>query len=257
MLLNDPEDISISYEAIKEKNELLIANEHTRKQKSKERKTRKFSVPEKAFDPNQLSEKDWVKLGLSAKQAEVVLKFTKYGVYSNEDLKKIFVIPDELYLLIKDSTIYPEKRPTYQQASEGDKFEPVLVDLTVCTQEELMEVPGIGEYFSKKIIDYREKLGGYRSLDQLLELWKMDQEKLDKMRPYLKLENPQLIKININSANFETLNNHPYIEYAVANSIVKMREQSGEFTKVDDIKRSKLIDDELYAKISPYLTVKK
>ncbi len=84
----------------------------------------------------------------------------------------------------------------------------------------------------------------------------MDEEKLDKMRPYLKLENPELIKININSANFEVLNNHPYIEYAVANSIVKMREQGGEFAKVDDIKRSKLIDDKLFAKISPYLTVK-
>ena len=94
-------------------------------------KKNKYTAPERKFDPNQYSFEDWMKLGLSEKQVTVVLKFTNRGIYSNEDLKKIFVIPEELFNKIKDSTYFPQKETLSKIERELNQDRPtaVLIDL--------------------------------------------------------------------------------------------------------------------------------
>ena len=86
---------------IKEKSQKTYFNEYQLKAKNIKRV--KFTKPLSKFDPNNYREEDWIRLGLSTKQAKVVLNFSKRGLYSNEDLKRIFVISEELFNLIKDS----------------------------------------------------------------------------------------------------------------------------------------------------------
>lgn len=230
-----------------------------KQKKAKAKKSKKsswesrFRKPNSKFDPKYYKVNDWMKLGLSKKQSEVVVKFASRGISGESELKKIFVIPDELFLLIKDSIIYSVESTSKINNSPSKKGIE-LVDLNTCDREQLVKLPGIGEYFANKIISYRDILGGYNSKSQLLEVWNFDNEKLEKISPYLILSN-EINKINVNSATLDQLKQHPYITYNVANSIVKMRSQS-RFSELSDIKRSKLIDEELYRKIEPYLECK-
>lgn len=227
-------------------------------QKQDYKKGSKFSVPDKKFDPNTYVASDWIKLGLSPKQAEVLMKFGKRGFRSNEDLKKVFVISDELFALIKDSTFYSEKQ-VYKPAAESTNTESkksVLIAINSASEEELMRIPGVGSFFAKSIIKRRDQLGGYVSKDQVLEAWKMTPEKLEEINPFFTIDIQDVKKININTAQAEDLKNHPYISWNVANSIVKLRAQKGgTFQSVEDIRKSVLIDADLFAKLKPYLMV--
>ena len=249
------QDGSLDYtiEELDEVEKQIQDSKTSRKKKYSKKKKERYTVPQAAFDPNEYVLSDWTKLGLSEKQANVVIRFTQHGIYSNEELKKIFVISDELFGLIKDSTFYPV-RPKKNSA-----FSPIvnrrsekIVQLNVATQDELIELSGIGDYYAKKIIEYREKLGGFHSQEQLLELWKFTPEKLAKIKDQL-LVSGELQKININQASYEELVKHPYVSSKVANSIVKMRSQRDGYKNLEDLLDSKLIDRELFNKLEPYI----
>lgn len=249
------QDSSLEYtvEELDDVEKQILDSKTSRKEKYSKKKEERYSVPQSAFDPNEYVLSDWVKLGLSEKQANVVIRFTQHGIYSNEELKKIFVISDELFRLIKDSTYYPSRPqkidvfgPSVTRRNEK------LVQLNVATHDELIELNGIGDYYAKKIIEYREKLGGFHSQEQLLELWKFTPEKLAKITDQLVVSG-DLQKININQASYEELVKHPYVSSKVANSIVKMRAQRDGYKNLEDLLDSKLIDRELFNKLEPYI----
>jgi DNA uptake protein ComE-like DNA-binding protein len=251
--------ISVSLESLKQaekKVEELQKQKQFKKKgkKSNENRKERYQKPPQRFDPNNYAKEDWMALGLTSKQSDVVLKFTERGVYSNEELRKIFVIPEEVFQLIEDSTVYPN-RPDFATNKEVSALKKeFIIDLNAATQEELKQLTGIGEFYAKKIVERREELGGYVSQDQLLEIWKFGTERLDKIKGNLAI-NGAVRKLNVNTASFETLYEHPYISYKVANSIVKMRAAHGNFHSLEDIMKSVLIDRELFLKIKPYLTI--
>ncbi len=222
------------------------------------KKKQKLKAPPSKFNPNEYSIKDWMYIGLSEKQAAVVLKFTKYRLKSNADLKKIFIISDELYELIKDSTIYPETNfkneyPKNEYAVVETKIQ--KYDLNSVTEEELLKIRGIGPFFAKQIIKKRDQLGGFYRYDQLIEVWKVTEENMVIWSPSLEIDLAQIRKININTVSAEELTKHPYFSWNVANSVVKIREQNGRFLKIESIKKSHLITEELFEKLKPYLTL--
>ncbi len=72
------------------------------------------------------------------------------------------------------------------------------------------------------------------------------------------IDTNSLEKLNLNNVDYFQLVKHPYIKSNVANSIIKMRNQNGGvFEKIEDILRSKIIDQDLYKKIKPYLSIEK
>lgn len=256
------EEPIISFQEMKQIHQdfvVSVEKEKTRKTKSFKSK---YSVPNQKINPNELSVQEWKELGLSQKQADIVVKFSERGLKSNNDLKKIFVFPEQLFNLIKDSLFYPELKHdswndqnNFKQDYTAEKKKRVLVDISIANQEELETIPGIGPFFAKKILDHRNNLGGFVSKSQLLEIWKFDEEKLNEIDEYLVLSKREIRKTNINSAELEELKSHPYITYSVANSIVKMRDTNGKYSDVSEIKKSKLISEELYQKIVRYITV--
>lgn len=241
-----------------ESNQIWRRNSKRQYSNAVKKNKRVYKAPPRKFDPNQYSESDWLALGLSKKQVAVILKFTERGVRSNEDLKKIYVLPKEVFDLLKDSTYYP-KGDVYNR--EMDAFtekdiNELYIPLNSASEDEFQKIPGIGPYFASKIVEYREQLGGYVQKEQLMDISKMDPEKYQSIRNYIKLDPVDVRKININKASIDELKNHPYISYNVANSIVKMREQRGEYTELKEIMESVLIELPLYRQIEPYITIK-
>ncbi len=247
--------------SMEEKKAFIKIDKNSKYAVSKFKKKGKFRKPPRAFDPNLYTLEQWKYLGLSEKQAKVVLKFTKFGIKSNDKLQKIFVINDELFQLIKDSTFYSKsssysnKFPTnFEKTSFQTKEKaPVLIDINSASADDLMKVPGVGDFFAKQIIKKRVQLGGFYSIDQLAEVWKVDAEKIAAWKPFFRIYTNDIQKININTASAEELKSHPYFSWNLANSLVKLRIQKGGFSKIEDIKKSVLMNDELYNKLKYYL----
>jgi competence protein ComEA len=119
-----------------------------------------------------------------------------------------------------------------------------------------MELPGVGPYIADRIIVYRERLGGFINKEQLMEIKKIDLELFNKLEGQIVIDKEKITKLKINSASAEELKNHPYLNWSIANSIVKMRAQrGGTFKQVEELLESVLIDRELFEKIKPYLSL--
>ncbi len=184
------------------------------------------------------------------------MDFTKRGLYSNEDLKRIFVISADLFELIKDSTFYSIKKESIKISDKKIvESKPILIDLNSATEEQLINLKGIGSFYAKQIIKKRNELGGFYDVQQLKEVWKLDQDKLILIEPFVTIDVSNIIKIQLNSINLVELKKHPYVRWNVANSIIKMRVQKGGFEKIEEIKESILINDELFDKLKPYLSL--
>ncbi|MBI2259758.1 MAG: helix-hairpin-helix domain-containing protein [Flavobacteriia bacterium] len=224
------------------------------------KKRQKFKTPVKAFNPNTYSQKEWMKIGLTEKQAFWVLKYAEKGFYSHEDLKKCFVISEELFSIIKDSLLYPIKpQKSYAidiNLNKKENIKKSKIEINSALEEDLLKIKGIGSFFAKNIIKRREALGGFVHKSQLLEVWKMDEQKLKDIEEFIQIDVQNVKKIPINSITVEELKKHPYFSWNIANSIVKLRQQIGGYQNVEDLKRSILVDDILFEKIKPYIEIK-
>lgn len=142
---------------------------------------------------------------------------------------------------------------------EKEKTVPEIASAPICINsadpKQLLTISGIGPFFSKAIVEYREKLGGFVATEQLMEIFKLDQEKYQAISQYITIDKQVSKRINLNTADYETLRNHPYIEHSIAKGLINYRKQHGDFTNISDIRQSYLINEVLYQKIAPYLTV--
>jgi competence ComEA-like helix-hairpin-helix protein len=255
-LFNSDVELDVSTEDVKafEKTKKNFQNKKRNYYNNFEKKKR-FSAPPNKFNPNEYSAQDWMNLGLSEKQVAVLLKFTKNGIRSNEDLKRIFVISDELYALIKDSTFYPERPKTEYAPKVIEEKKVQKLEINTASIEDLENLKGIGPFFAKQIIKYRDRLGGFASKEQILEVWKMTIDTYDKLIPQIEIDKSKIRKLKINEVTPEELKNHPYLNWSQVNSIIKMRMQRTKFNAIDEIQESKLIDAETFEKLIPYLSL--
>jgi DNA uptake protein ComE-like DNA-binding protein len=258
MIFHSEKEVSVSFEDLKQVAELRKLKEsRSTNSFNKKNKQNKYKIPPNRFNPNDYTVEQWRALGLSVKQVNVIMKFTKRGVYRMEDFEKIFVIPNELFLKMKDSLIFSERFPekTYTDYAKTEK-KVIRVELNSSSKEEIMELPGVGAYIAERIVNMRERLGGFILKEQLLEIKKIDLELYNKIENLLLVDRTKIIRLNINTASAEELKNHPYLNWNIANSIVKMRVQKGgTYKNLEELLDSVLIDRELFEKIKPYLSL--
>jgi len=112
---------------------------------------------------------------------------------------------------------------------------------------------GIGSYYSNKIVKYRKALGGFTSIEQLKEVYGILPEVIDQNVSRLIVDSMDIVKVNINTCETADLKRHPYISWNIANSIVQIRRSQEPYKTVEEIKKSDLVNDEIYRKIAPYL----
>lgn len=133
---------------------------------------------------------------------------------------------------------------------------PLHINLNSADTTELKQLKGIGSSFAKRIVKYRDALGGFVKLEQLNEVYGMTPEMIALIETNIFIDGLNIQKIDVNSASVEELKAHPYIDWKVANSIVQIRNNYGKFASVDGIMKSVLIDEVLFHKLKPYLEAK-
>lgn len=210
------------------------------------------------FNPNVITEREWTKLGVSEKTAKSIKKYlSKGGLFRKpEDIKKIWGISESLSNKLIPFVQIPEIKSTYEKEfPKKDERSVSVININKADSTAWESLPGIGPTLARRIILYREKLGGFFELSQLLEVWGLQDSVLQKSKNRLILGG-EIKKIDINLATFEALKTHPYIGYKSANAIINYRNQHGNFNRLEDIQKIVQIDEKSYNRFQRYLTIK-
>lgn len=216
-----------------------------------------------SFNPNTASENTLMELGFDEKIARRIISYrTKGGKFTvRRDLLKVFgmdsVLYNELYSYIELPETRLSKPATFSESlnsqppGRDEKFDLNLADTT-----ELKSVYGIGSKRARRIILFREKLGGFIYAGQLREVYGLDSAAVEQLlkRTFV-AENFDPVKININKATDRELSTHPYISPVIAKAIVAYRFQHGNFAGVAEIRNLQNLKKEEADKIIPYLDV--
>ena len=213
------------------------------------------------FDPNTASPADWKKLGLRDKTIATIQNYLVKGgkFYKKEDIGKIWGLHEDevqrlmpyiqIHLATNDRTEKQYEKTAYKKPA----YTPAIVDINIADTASFIALPGIGSKLSLRIINFRDKLGGFYKVEQIGETYGLPDSTFQKIKDMLTIKNTELRKININTASVDEMKSHPYLRYALANAIVQYRTQHGNFTAITDLKKIMLISEDVYNRVSPYL----
>ena len=177
-----------------------------------------------------------------------------------EDLKKIWGLSsqkcDELIPFVKiNSSFQSVSTVTQMSKKERSAYKKTIIEFNGADSILIESLPGIGPALAHRIIAYRNKLGGYYEVEQLKEVWGLQDSVYQKIKEKIIVNAAAIQKINVNQVSFEQLKAHPYVGYKLANAILNFRNQHGTFKSLEDIQKIILINEEIYNKISHYLVV--
>lgn len=222
------------------------------------------------FNPNKLDKEGWNKTGLNERVIRNILRYReKGGVFrSGEDVRKIYGMEDSVFTklapyLVFDKTIKADRQEQFDEpapnefllADSSESTAKMIIELNAADSSALISLPGIGPGFASKILRYREKLGGYFALEQLLEVKGLDSARFLQIKDHLTLETAMIRKMDLNTVTFKAMLSHPYFEYYLVKAIFNYKDQVRTFDSVGQLRNIETIYPELHDKIIPYLTV--
>ncbi len=223
------------------------------------------------FDPNTISAQDWERLGVKDKTTHTIQHYLSKGGRFNvpQDLKKIYGIQEKDYetllpfIKINAKPDYDrigqeehhEKKSSSSFHSSFEKDRLSIIDINTADSAAFIALPGIGNKLASRIIHFREKLGGFYKIEQIAEVYGVPDSTFQKIKSFLSIENDSIKKIDINSADINTLKEHPYIRWQLAKSIVQYRQEHGLFKTIDDLRRIESIDDKKFDQIKAYIAI--
>lgn len=235
------------------------------------------------FDPNTIGREEWKVLGLSDRQVDGVERYLGKGgrFRTKKDLARMYSIWPEQFAALEPFILLPDSQApkVYQRRDHGSdrayrgpskeggstimdraaygRTVRRMVEVNTADTLALIALPGIGPTFARGIVRYRDRLGGFVSLEQLGEVYVL-QDKPDavlKLKEFLILDTLAVRRIPINTCTAEDLASHPYARWAIAKPLVAYRQQHGPFKQLSDIKRCVAVTPEVFAKLAPYLSL--
>lgn len=216
------------------------------------------------FDPNTASPNELALLGFSSSLSRRIVNYRAKGgrFRTKSDLLKIYGMDSSLYQQLYTFIDIPvTKHESGKIDLPTKRHVPSKVistfDLNQADTSQLKKVYGIGEKLSLRIIKYRDALGGFVQMGQVLEVYGLDSTVVNRLVKAAYIESGFLPKkVNINMADDHQLAAHPYLTRTTAKAIVAYRFQHGEFKALDELGKIHTLDQKTIEKIVPYLTIK-
>lgn len=236
--------------------------------KAKWKKTYKrdtIAIRMQLFDPNTVDSMTLLHLGFKPWQAKNMLKYrAKGGKYrKKEDLKKLYGMTDSMYLAltpyiyIKDSIVVDSARIDSVRTDSLPRWnstkKDTILNLRTADTTELKLIRGIGSYRAKMIVRYREQLGGYARVEQIMEARGMDKVIADSILPHFYIDSVVVNKIPINHIRPEVLQRHPYLNFEQAKAIYEYRRKHIRIKSAEELKKIKDLSPTDIEKILIYL----
>ena len=227
----------------------------------------KTTIILKAFDPNIADSATFVSLGLKPYIAKNIIKYRNKGgkFRKPDDLAKIYGLSDydfnrlKPYIQIQSERQFVQiqqvtmKNDTANEMSfskkenifSTQKQEKIMlgttVDINSADTTTLKTVPNIGSSFALRIVKYREILGGFYTLEQVKEIYGVNDDLFLKISPYISItENPKIQPIAVNQSSLDRLKAHPYLNFYQAKVIIELRRKKG---KVGDLSELAMFEE--------------
>ncbi len=234
-----------------------------------------------AFNPNTISKDTLKLLNLPNFIKNNLLKYRKAGgrIKSKADFKKLYGVNDSIFHEVEPFLViehklnkYNHPKQTKQLVTEhfqklryeekkqhnvqsNDEKVILLVELNSATEEELKSIWGIGTVFSKRIVKYRNLLGGYYKKQQLLEVYGINDSIYNIIHQYVDVDTGKVQKIRLNFAEYKTLLRHPYLNKNEVVAILDYKNKKGAYKNEEQLVNDSILSLKTYQKIRPYLTV--
>jgi DNA uptake protein ComE-like DNA-binding protein len=228
------------------------------------------------FNPNTISSDALDSLLLPPKIKRNLIKYREAGgvFYQKEDVRKLYGMNDSIYRLIEDSIYIQPKKKRYKdnpvikepvkqekvpehRSSEKKvqlvKKQTLMVEINLADTSDLIALKGIGPSYAKRIIKYRELLGGYYKKRQLLEVYGMDDERFNGFQENIIVDTTQIRQLRINYASFAELLRHPYFSKEMVKSIMSEKDKHGPIKNISELMLLKGFDTETVEKLRPYI----
>lgn len=129
-----------------------------------------------------------------------------------------------------------------------------IIDINSASTTTLTRIPGIGNTFAERIIEYRTALGGFYSLEQLQEIKGITNNKFSQILPYLVIKKGRQ-PIDINRTGTEKLVLHPYLNDKQIEIILTTRQRS-KINSWDDLSDHGNFTPRDIERLSPYIMFK-
>ncbi len=217
-----------------------------------------------SFDPNKATENELKALGFPDKSIVTLKRYVaKGGKFKKpEDLNKIYGLRPELvekllpYIVIGEPVKNSQTVFVSDTISTKKKYSNRPVELNTADTTALIALYRIGPGMARRIVEYRDKLGGFLSLDQLTEIYGFDEDILYDLKGKIYVDASKAHIFELNTVSVDELRNHPYFKYKLSNAIVNYRNQHGAYTQLSDLKKIVLVNDSIYQNIILYLKIK-
>ena len=230
------------------------------------------------FDPNTADSTALLRLGLQPWQVRSIYKYrASGGVFSHpDDFARLYGLTTGQFRRLKPYIrISPDFRPAAetvgrkdrknsdngeparQQSQQPQQYRPhsnkisgvQRIALNTADTTELMRVPGIGHYYARRIEQYRQRLGGYVSVEQLDEIDGFPSE----AKHFFTIEQNSQKRINVNKLDFVQLRRHPYMGYRRAKAIVEYRRLHGRIKSLNELSASGSFSSDDISRLEPYV----
>lgn len=225
------------------------------------------SIPSYAGPPievEKVSKEQLTSMGLPAYLAERWVKYRAKGgkIHSPQDVEKLYGMTTELVNQITPHLRFSTTSTSRVQNSTGSPKSsfsfpkqakpkvPSRFDINTADTTVWKTLPGIGSGYARRICSFREKLGGFVRVDQVMETYQLPVELAPVIEKYGFIGTPHR-KIQINQV---AEIRHPYLPFAQAKAILAYRTQHGPFSSLDDLRAVKRLSPEILEKIAPYVS---
>lgn len=220
------------------------------------------------FDPNTTDSITFLRLGLKPWQAHNAMQYRRHnGRWRKPDaFLKLYGLSQQQKEILRPYIVINKNAEEIQweqakrrrdsiRALLPQKFSSgTVVPLNTADTTMLKRIPGIGSYYASKIVNYRNRLGGFVSVEQITEIDGLP----DGIEKWFKIEEPSRpLKLKINHADFKTLVRHPYLNYEQVKFITNRIRLYGPLKGFDDLKLSKDFSQEDFKRLQPYIDFQK
>ena len=202
------------------------------------------------IDPNKASHQELVKRGIPQQAATNLVKYIQKGgkIKSDSDLLKIYGMDTSTFTRARNNfhITAPVVNENYTDSGNQAAFQNInamVIHLNQATAEELTQLNGIGQVLSSRMIKYRDLLGGYHSISQIMDIYGMPMETYEAIKNSIVITG-KVRKMYPPSLSFKQVLQHPYTDYETT----KLLKNISIHTYEQDVKNlidSALINNEL------------
>lgn len=201
------------------------------------------------YNPNFITDYKGYKLGMTTQELDRLFAFRKQNKYVNsaKEFQEVTGVSDSLLKVMSVNFKFPDwvnNKKEYSSNSfsfpKKEKEVIVVKDINHATAEDLIKIRGIGEAISQRILNEREKYGGFATMEQMQFIWGLSPEVINSLNQYFKVSDvSQIKKININTASLKELSAYPFFNYSLAREILIFRSMNTRIKDVEDLTKIK------------------